>query len=97
MSDKLKVDYTNLEDKANKLEKCVDVFCAGAENPFSEEVKALGEMNSDYTNILEKMIVNLDDDHCEYKTFANELSELTSKVVSTFIEVDDDMASKMGE
>jgi len=94
--ERLKIDNENLHTQAADIKEAVEQYKQFGENPFSEELTALEEMNTDFTAKFKTMLEDLDDGNSKSVEALEEIAELTEEILETFEKIDEDAAASMG-
>lgn len=95
-SEILKINETTMETQVTKIKKAVDNYKQFAENPFSDEIEYLNDMNTDFIAKFKVMLGDLDDDNSKVVEALEEIAGLTEEILKTFQKVDDDAVAAMG-
>lgn len=95
-SEILKINEATMETQVTNIKKAVDNYKQFAENPFSDEIEYLNDMNTDFIAKFKVMLGDLDDDNSKVVEALEEIAGLTEEILKTFQKVDDDAVAAMG-
>lgn len=92
----LKIDEETMQAQVTKIKEAVNDYKLFAEEPFSEEVEALGEMNTDFIAKFKVMLEDFDDNNSTVVETLEEIAGLTEEILKTFQKIDDEAVASMG-
>lgn len=93
MGEQLKVDPDQLKKYAEALADAKSGYDALGQLPFKSNLEDLGKMQSDFVNILKKMLKNLNKNNEKLSELISGIAKISKEVAENFEEIDEKAAS----